>query len=58
MTTNTQEECTKIKVTEKSESVLNNLLNYFEKENPNNDLSYNWYLKSFIFKNNECVYFL
>lgn len=41
--TNTQEEITKIKVNEKSEYILNNLLNYFEKENPNNDLSYNWY---------------
>ncbi len=54
--TNTQEEYTKIKVNEKSEYILNNLLNYFEKENPNNDLSYNWYarlltLNALLFKN-------
>lgn len=41
--THTEEEYTKIKVNEKSEYILNNLLNYFEKENPNNDLSYKWY---------------
>ncbi len=40
--TYTEEEFTKIKVNEKSEYILNNLLNYFEKENPINDLSYKW----------------
>ena len=42
MTTSPQEEFTKIKVNENSECILNNLLNYFEKENPDNDLSYDW----------------
>lgn len=30
------------KLTEKSQNILNNLLNYTEKENPINDLSFKW----------------
>jgi hypothetical protein len=36
------EEFSKIKLNEKSEFTLNNLLNFFEKENPENDLSFHW----------------
>ena len=31
------------KLSEKSQNILNNLLNYCEKENPENDLSQKWY---------------
>jgi len=40
--TNTEDEISKIKLNEKSQYILNNLLYYFEKENPNNDLSFHW----------------
>ena len=38
------------RLTEKSQNILNNLLNYTEKENPINDLSFKWY-KYFSFFN-------
>lgn len=40
--TNNQDDESKIKLDEKTENILNNLLNYFEKENPLSDLSYHW----------------
>jgi hypothetical protein len=41
---NSTDELAYSKLTEKSQNILNNLLNYTEKENPINDLSYKWYL--------------
>ena len=40
---NSTDELAYSKLTEKSQNILNILLNYCEKENPENDLSYKWY---------------
>ena len=39
---NSPDELAYSKLTEKSQNILNILLTYCEKENPENDLSYKW----------------
>lgn len=38
------------KLSEKYQNILNSILNFYEKENPQNDLSYKWYLNLKKFK--------
>lgn len=40
--TNSSDEITKMKIDEKFENILKELLNYNEKENPFSDLSFKW----------------
>ena len=43
---NSPDELANSKLSEKYQKILNSLLNFCEKENPENDLSYQWYLSA------------